>query len=223
MSFLNDLKKQADQLRADQTVSVATLEAHILATESACQLIFKYWVDLCKQLNVLQPTSVGRYAFDNKAVFTDLRFVDYRVDLRTRPLHGRQVTDYVVLYCDLPTGQTLNFSKNFLPDIKKLEARIAQSGVVCRPDEIRNHDNGKLVEKRYEFEATVAARIRVQPDPENARLAITVDNFDGLACWVIDFDAQAINVRALDELAKWMLGQANAFRSLGTVSQVTEF
>lgn len=223
MSFLNDLKKQADQLRADQRVSGAALESNILATEAACQLLFKYWVDLCKQLNVLQPRSVGRYAFDNKTVFTDLCFVDYRVDIRTRPFSGRQVTDHVVLHCELRTGQALTLSKNFLTDIEKLEARIAQSGVVCRPDEIRNPDNGKLIEKRYQFEATVSARVRVQPDHENARLSFTVDNFDGLARWVLDFDAKAVNVYLLDELAKWMVGQSNTFRSLGTVSRMMEF
>ncbi len=80
-----------------------------------------------------------------------------------------------------------------------------------------------MIEKRYQFEATVSARVRVQPDHENARLSFTVDNFDGLARWVLDFDAKAVNVYLLDELAKWMVGQSNTFRSLGTVSRMMEF
>jgi hypothetical protein len=223
VSFLNDLKKQADQVRAGQNIDSAALEANIQATDSACQLIFRYWVDLCKQLNVLQPVSSGRYAFDNKTVFTDLRFSDYRSDIRKGPLFGRSVTDYVVLNCDLKTGKTLVLSKNFLTDIEKLEARIAQSGVVCRPDEIRNPDNGKLVEVRYEFEANIAARVRVQAQHETAQLGFTIDNFEGLGRWVIDFDAKAINVYLLDELAKWLVGQPNNFRSLGRVAQIREF
>lgn len=223
MSFLNDLKKQADQVRAGQHLDSAAMEANLLATESACQLIFRYWVDLCKQLNVLQPTSTGRYAFDNKTVFTDLRFSDYRADIRKTALFHQAVVDHVVLHCDLRTHKALVLNKNFLPDIEKLEARIAQSGVVCRPQEIRNPDNGKLIEMRYEFEANIAARVRVQPRHDTAQLTFTIDNFEGLAHWVIDFEAKAINVYLLDELAKWLVGQPNQFRSLGRVSQIREF
>lgn len=223
VSFLNDLKKQADRVRSDQQVDGAALEANIQATETACQVAFKYWVDLCKQLNVLQPPSTGRYAFDNKTVFGDLRFADYRADIRTRPFNGRSVTDHVVLNCELQTGQTLCLSKNFLPDIEKLEARIIQSGVVCRPEAIRNPDNGKLIEMRYEFLANIAARVRLQPQHETAQLSITVDNFEGLGRWVIDFDAATFTVSLLDELAKWLVGQPSSFRSRGRVSQMTEF
>jgi hypothetical protein len=223
VSFLNDLKKQADQVRADQNVDDSALQAHILATESACQLTFKYWIDLCKQLNVLQPASKGRYAFDNKTVFTGLKFTGYRLDIRNRPFGNRSVTDHVVLHCELQTGKTLALSKNFLTDIDKLQARITQSGVRCRPEEVRNPENGKLIEMRYEFEATIAARVLVQPQHDTGKLSFTLDNFEGLGRWVIEFDAKAINVYLLDELAKWMVGQPSTFRTLGRVSQVIDF
>src|SRR5260370_1301893 len=69
VSFLNDLKKQADQLRAGQGVDLAAQQSRIQATEQVCQMTFKYWVDLCSQLDVLQPLARGRYVFDSKAAF----------------------------------------------------------------------------------------------------------------------------------------------------------
>jgi hypothetical protein len=124
VSFLDKLKQDADQLRSNQNLSQAERDALVLETEMACLTAFRYWVDLSKQLNVLQSAPGGRFVLDSKNAIEGLRFSQYRADIRKKGLastHDR--FDHVALYCSLGTGQTLKLVKDFLPDMEKLEAR----------------------------------------------------------------------------------------------------
>ncbi len=50
MSFLNQLKQQAQTLQTRQSAQVQDLAATTLATEAACQRIWHYLDDLQRQL-----------------------------------------------------------------------------------------------------------------------------------------------------------------------------
>jgi hypothetical protein len=211
VGFLDDLKRQASDLQARQHIDTAALERNGMLVESACKNVFQYWVDLVKQLNVISPPARARYVFDSKTSFDGLKFTSFRADVRRKRLRDQEVTDHVVLHCVLRTGQHLLLTKNFPTDIEKLEARIAQSGVVCRPEAVRNPDTGKLIEMRYEFDADIAAGARVVPDHDNGTLEFTVQNLDGLGSVVAQFNALEVSRQRLDELAKWLVGQPHSF------------
>jgi hypothetical protein len=211
VGFLDDLKRQAGDLQARQNIDTAALERNGMLVESACKNVFQYWVDLVKQLNVINPPARARYAFDTKTVFDGLKFSGFRTDVRRKRLRGEDVTDHIALLCVLSTGQRLSMMKNFPTDIERLEARIAQSGVVCRPETVRNPETGKLIEMRYEFDADIAAGARVVPDHDNGTLEFTIQNLDGLGSVVAQFNALEIGSKRLDELAKWLVGQPHDF------------
>lgn len=222
MSFLNDLKKQADQLRAGQGVDKAVLQARIDATEQACQIVFKYWVDLCAQLDVLQPLARGRFVFDSKVIFEGCRLASFRPDIRKRSVNGVQMTDHVALNCDIRTGQQVRLVKDFPTEIERLERRILQSGVQCIPEPLRDPETNKLIEVRYQFVADMQAGVRLKPNHDDATVQFTVDNLEGLTRWVIAFEAAQVNVPLLDELAKWIAGQPNEFARRGRVLELRE-
>lgn len=211
VGFLDDLKRQAGDLQARQNTDTAALERNAMLVEAACKNVFQYWVDLVKQLNVINPPARARYTFDTKTAFDGLKFTDYRTDVRRKRLRGQEATDHIALLCVLRTGQRLSMMKNFPTDIERLEARIAQSGVVCRPETVRNPETGKLVEMRYEFDADIAAGVRVVPDHDNGTLEFTILNLDGLGSVVAQFNALEIGNKRLDELAKWLVGQPHSF------------
>lgn len=223
MGLLDDLKKQAEQLRVNQGQDSAALKANIEATEVACQMVFNYWVELAKQLSVIKPTSKGRYTFDARlATFEGLTFTNFRSDIRMRDLNSRQVTDHVTLFFDLRTGQEVRLTVDFPPEMERLEARIRQSGVRCIPDVVRNHETSKIVEVHYEFQADMQGQVCLRAYHEEARVEFIVDNVDGLVHWVIGFQAADIHTELLDELAKWLLGQPHHFRDTGKVLEIRE-
>jgi len=222
VSFLDNLKQQADQLRNNQHLSQAERQALVQETERACLATFRYWVDLSKQLNVLQPTPRGRFTLDSKVVLQGLRFGQYRADIRKRGLSGEDVTDHVALYCTLASGQAVSLTKDFVVDMEKLDARLAQAGISCHPESIRNPDNGKLLEVRYDFTANITAGVRMTPQPESAKVQFQVDNLDGLSRWVVEFDARQVDTPLLDELSKWLVGQPNDFVKRGKLLELKE-
>jgi hypothetical protein len=223
VSFLDKLKQDADQLRNHQNLSQAERDALVQETEAACLTAFRYWVDLSKQLNVLQPAPRGRFVLDSKNAIEGLRFGQYRADIRKKGLASTlDRTDHVALYCSLGTGQSLKLVKDFLPDMEKLEARLTQAGIRCQPESIRNPDTGKLLEVRYEFVADITAGVRLSPNHDDATVQFQVNNLEGLVRWAVQFEARQVNTALLDELSKWLVGQPNDFVKRGKVLELKE-
>jgi hypothetical protein len=55
VGFLDDLKRQAESLKTQQTIDIAALARNAGAVEAACKTTWHYWMDLAPQLNVLLP------------------------------------------------------------------------------------------------------------------------------------------------------------------------
>jgi hypothetical protein len=151
VGFLDDLKRQAEAVKAEQTVDVAALERNTLLAESACKTVFTYFDTLLRQLEVLKPVSKVRYVLDRRTSFDQLPLTGMKVDARRKKLRGNDVYDHIALHARLRNGQKLALVKDFLPDIEQIESRIRQSGAPVHSQAVRNPDNGKLQEMRYEL------------------------------------------------------------------------
>jgi hypothetical protein len=211
MGFLDDLKRQAGDVQARQQQDSSALERNTALVESACQTAAKYFNELVRQLDVLQPVSKWRYSFDNRASFTGLKYSDFATDQRKKRLREQPVTDYIECRARLKTGQTVKLAKDFINEMQRVEAAIRLAGVTCTPESIRNPDNGKLMEVRYEFVADILAGVRVQPDHDRGLLHFTIRNFDGLEMVECDLTPVQVSQQRLDELAKWWVGQPHQF------------
>jgi len=211
MGFLDDLKRQADAARNAQTTDTASLERNTALADMACKSAFQYFATLAQQLNVLRPKSQHRYTLDKRHAFDGLERCAFRADARRKPLRGAEVYDHVVLMWTLKSGQRLQLVKDFLPDIEKLEARLRQSGANVQTEAVRNPANNKLVEMRYAFDADFAASVRVTPDHDRGRVAFQIVNVDALETVSVEFPAIELGSARLDELARWLVGEPNAF------------
>ena len=226
MGYLDDLKRQAAALTAQRELDMAAFERHALATDAACKTVFHYWIDLARQLEVLQPPVPSRYVFDGKnvldGVLDRLRFTDFRVDARRKRLADLEVYDHVVIMSWVRGGKRLSVTKDFPPDMERIEARLAQAGVVVLPDIERDVQTGRVRHARYDFEADVRVGVRLLPDHERGRLQFAVQNFEDLATLTIEFAAGDVDTALLDELSKWWLGEPQRFLAAGRVVKVVE-
>lgn len=226
MGYLDDLKRQAAEITAQRQLDSAAFERNALATDAACKAVFHYWLDLARQLEVLQPAVPSRYTFDTKnvldGVLDRLRFSDFRVDARRKRLRDLEVYDHVVITCWVRGGRRMSLSKNFPPDMERLEARLVQAGAVVLPDIERDVQTGRLKLARYDFEADVRVGVRIAPDHEQGRLQFAVQNFEDLGTLVIEFAAADVDTALLDELSKWWLGEPQRFVAAGRVIKVVE-
>jgi hypothetical protein len=204
MGFLDDLKRQADALKTQQGSDSAALARNAALTEAACKSAFNYFHTLRDQLDVLQPANPARFTLDRQHVFTGLRLSDFRIDARRKPLRDQEVHDFIVL-------RQLELTKDFLPDIEKLEPRLRQSGAEVESHALRNPDNGKLLGMRYRFVADFRGSIRITPDHDTARMHFQLHNLDGFESISVAFPALEVGSTRLDELARWLAGAPHAF------------
>jgi hypothetical protein len=211
VSFLDDLKRQAEAAKAQQQTDSASAERNTLLADIACKTAFTYLSTLAQQLEVLQPVSKSTYVLDKRHSFNGLRMGEFRVDARRKRVRDAEVFDHVALQCKLKSGQALAITKDFLPDIERLEPRLRQCGAQVNSEAVRNPANGKLLEMRYRLVADFVLTVRVSPDHERGRVRFQLANLDGLETVTVEFPAFEIGTARLDELARWLVGEPNDF------------
>ena len=211
MGYLDDLKRQADEARARQTVDSAALERNSLVADSACQAAARYLASLAQQLNVLQPVSKAVFRFDARNVFRDLKLSHFRADSRMKRHRGAEVFDHVALAFDLRTGKRITVSKDFPPEIAKVEARLAQCGIEFHSEALYDSEDGRFLEKRYEFVADFHGAVRIVPDHDTGWIQFQVVNLEGFETVWVSFPAFEVGTARLDDLARWIVGQPNGF------------
>lgn len=116
-----------------------------------------------------------------------------------------------MLSARLASGRTVRVAKDFSPEIEKLEARLAQAGIRCPAESLREPDTGRFIENRYEFVADLVASVRVLPLHDEGRLQFVIHNLDGLSTIQASFAAHQITTARLDELARWWVGEPQRF------------
>jgi hypothetical protein len=211
VGFLDDLKRQADALKAQQTGDSASLARNTALTEGACKTVFSYFNTLAPQLSVLRPASHARFTLDRQHVFEAVPLSEFRVDSRRKPLRNDEVYDFLVLHWQLKTGRQLQLMKDFLPDIDKLESKLRQSGAQVDNEAVRNADNGKLQGRRYTLVADFVGSVRVTPQHDSGRVHFQLQNLDGFESISMELPAIEIGSARLDELARWVAGHPHSF------------
>lgn len=221
MGFLDDLKRQADALKTQQTEDSALLARNAALVEAACKGVWQYWLDLAHQLNVLQPVPPVRFSLDKATALDGLKRCDFRVDARRKQHRGQEVYDHVVIHALQKTGRSVTLSKDFPPEIERLESRLRQAGISPDTQWIRQPDSGRLEQVRFSFTADVTLMARLLPDHDAGRLRFQLGNFDSLETVTAEFPARAVGSELLDQLARWMVGQPHEFLKLAeTVRRV---
>jgi hypothetical protein len=211
MGFLDDLKRQADALKSQQTLDHATLARNAALTEAACKTTAQYWMELMPQLNVLQPRPRIRFSLDSRTPLEDLVRGDFRVDARRKMHRDQEVTEYVVIHGVQKTGRKLVMSKDFPPEIERLEARLRQAGITPGTEVKRDPANGRLLETRFSFVADLTLVVRLLPDHDAGRVKFQMNNLDGFETLTAEFPAHLVTSTLLDELARWLTGEPNQF------------
>jgi hypothetical protein len=211
VGYLEELKRRADAALAEQSQDIGALQRNALLADSACQSAARYLAVLARQLNVLQPICRAVWRFDNKHTFSQLRFSDFRSDSRMKRLRDAEVFDHVVLNFSAKSGIRVSIAKDFPPEIEKLEARLRQCGAFYGSEVIRDGENGRFVEKRFDFIADFQSSVRMIPDHDAGRIVFHIANLDGFETVSVAFPAFEVGSARLDDLARWINGEPSGF------------
>jgi len=214
MSFLNQLKQQAQALQTQQTVQQESIEANTVATQQACQRVWHYLNDLQRQLQVIEPPA-PRLSLDGKNVWPDMKLTDFRFDARKKMLRDQEVFDHLAMGWRLVpvagvAGKGL-VKVNFPPDLERVERGLQAGQVPHERKELRHPQTNGLQALFFEHEMTARASVTVTAEHETADLRFRLACVNGLSVVTTRYRATQVDSGLLDEMAKLLVGQASRF------------
>lgn len=217
MGLLDDLRRQAQARQNQQERDQASLARNAALVEGACRTAFQYWLDLARQLNILEPRTQVRHALDARHVFEALPMREFRVDARRQSLVGQPLHEHVQILCTLASGRELVLTKDMPPEIERLESRLHAASVRFHHEIVRDADSGRYLHHRYEFTADFSASVKLLPVHDDGVVQFQVQNFEGFESLLLEVAAFEVNQVLLDELARLMLGEPNGLVGMGRV------
>jgi hypothetical protein len=214
VSFLNQLKSQANALQSHDGLQLRGLEENTARVEAACKLVHHYLDDLGRQLNVIQPPA-PRFTLDGRTPWPALKLTDFRVDARRKLLRSREAFEYVAMgWRVVPqTGQAVTgiVRVNFPPDLQRVESRLMMGPVKHERREIRHPEKNTLQALEFEYLTETRGSISLTPDHDKGLVAFRVLNASGFGVVERTCAAAEVNHDLMDELAKLLVGQPNRF------------
>ena len=211
MSFLDELKRQAQDLQAIKSIDEGALARNTSLAEAAAAEASRYLLELAKHLDVIRPISKASYAFDHKTRLEGLAMEKFRFDSRRTRVREQDLTAHISFGCTIRGAEAVALKKNFVPEIEKLEARLWQAGVSTQGEPVRDPDSGRLIEMKYEFVPEVGVSLKIVPNHDLGLLRFRLSNIDDLETVECEFAPHLVGQRRLDELARWWLGQPHRF------------
>ena len=214
MSFLNQLKQQANALQTLQTANLLNLEANAEATEWACQVVWRYLQDLARQLSVLTPDA-PRFSLDGKTPWPQMKLADFRTDSRKKKLRDKEVYDYIAMGWDivpkagLPMGGSV--SVNFPPELERVKQRLAYGHIEHEQKNLRHPEKNTLQAICFEYVTKARGNVTVTADHDNGQILFRLANADGFGVVTSTWAAGKIDHSLMDELAKLVVAQPNRF------------
>ena len=214
VSFLRELKSQANALQSRQSEQGEHLERRAAETETSCRAVLHYLEDLAKQLNVIAPAA-PKMSVDGKTPWPAMKLTNFRVDARRKKLRDREVFDYIAMGWHIvpqvgdPVGGSV--SVNFPPELERVETRLAQGMVKHERIEIRHPQKNTLQAFRYDYITETRGNVTVTPDHDSATLAFRLLNLSGFGLAHTSWPAAQVKPDVLDELAKLIVSQPSRF------------
>jgi hypothetical protein len=214
VSFLNQLKTQANALQTQQGEQQRNLQENCTQTENVCRTALYYLQDVARHLNVIEPAA-GKFTLDGKIPWPAMKLVDFRVDARRKMLRNREVYDYLAIgWRIVPRiGSTVGgqVSVNFPPDLQRVEHRLGLGMVKHERHDVRHPETNALQAIRFEYTAETRGNVVITPNHDEAVLAFRLLNVTGFGVQTSNWPAAGLRTENLDDLAKLLVGEPSRF------------
>jgi hypothetical protein len=207
VGLLDDLKKQADAVKAQDTDKTESLRSSAVAVDHSLRRTFLYLNDLGKQLNVVQMPSP--FAFDLPSVgkVDGLIIKDFFCDFRSKHFIDKDYYGEVQVAYRCWSDKILTIKKG--PDeMEKFRDALWQSNIEHKSEVFRN-ERKVITHEIFKVVCDFRAQARIEGDHESGRLKISTKNVGGFNVDLFNMMAQELNDHAVEEFAKYFIGRPN--------------
>jgi hypothetical protein len=207
VGLLDDLKKQADAVKAQDTDKTESLRSSAVAVDHSLRRTFLYLNDLGKQLNVVQMPSPFSFDLPTVGKIDGLVIKDFFCDFRSKHFIDKDYYGEVHVAYRCWSEKVLTIKKG-PDDMEKFRDILWQSNIEHKSEVFRN-ERKVITHEIFKVVCDFRVQGRIEGDHETGRLKISTKNVGGFNVDIFNMLAQELNDRAVEEFAKSFIGRPN--------------
>ena len=215
MGLLDDLKKQADQIRTQDSLQKSNLQENVRAVDEAMHRTFLYLLELFKQLEVLKPTNAIAYRIEGVGDLRDMKYGGGFVDPRKKKFAERDVYDYMDFYVKWAAPNALVIERDMPQTIAKVRDMLWSTNVKFTEVETKSQ-YGSVAKVKFTIPVALTVNFTLKADHEGRRLLFYGKNALKLGTDDFAVPADDLTEAHLEELAKVLIGQRSEFHRYHT-------
>lgn len=212
MGLLDDLKKQADELKAQDTDRTESLRSTAVAIDHALRRSFLYLNDLGKQLNVVQMPSPFKYGVPTVGDIDGLVIKDFFCDFRSKHFIDKDYYGEVHVAYRAWSDRILTVKKG-PDDMEKFRDVLWQSNVEHKSEQFRN-ERKVITHEVFKVNCEFRVQGKIEGDHETGKIKIVTKNVNGLQVDLFNLMGLEMNEQAVEEFAKFFIGRPNKWEDL---------
>ena len=212
MGLLDDLKKQADALKAQDVDKTESMRTTAVAVDHALRRLFLYLNDLGKQLNVVQMPSP--FAFDLPSVgkIDGLVIKDFFCDFRSKHFIDKDYYGEVHVAYRCWSDKELTVKKG-PDDMEKFRDVLWQSNIEHKSEQFRN-ERKVITHEIFKVKCDFRVQVKIDGDHESGKLKIVSKNVGGFTVDLFNILAVEMNDQGTEEFAKYFIGRPNKWEEI---------
>ena len=212
MGLLDDLKKQADAVKAQDTDRTESLRANAVAVDHAMRRAFQYMNDLGKQLNVVQMPSPFVYKLPTVGDIAGLAFKDFFCDYRSKHFIDKDYYGEVHLAARCGSDKILTIKKS-PDDMEKFRDTLWQYNIEHKSEQYR--DQRKVITHEiFEVKCDFRIQAKFEGDHESGKLKMMAKDVGDFTIDVYQMMASEFDEKAVEEFAKYFIGRPNTWADI---------
>jgi len=212
VGLLDDLKKQADALKANEVDKTESLRSSAVAVDHSLRRSFLYLNDLGKQLNVVQMPGPFKYNLPTVGDIEGLIVKDFFCDFRSKHFIDKDYYGEVHVAYRCGSDKVLTVRKG--PDeMEKFRDVLWQSNIEHESEQFRN-PRKVITHEIFKVKCDFRVQAKIQGDHETGSVKIVTKNVGGFQVDLFPLLALELNDPAVEELAKFFIGRPNRWDDL---------
>ena len=212
MGLLDDLKKQADDLKAQDTDRTESMRSTAVSIDHALRRSFLYLNDLGKQLNVVQMPSPFKYGLPTVGDIDGLVIKDFFCDFRSKHFIDKDYYGEVHVAYRCWSDRVLTVKKG-PDDMEKFRDVLWQSNIEHKSEQFRN-ERKVITHEVFKVNCDFRVQAKIEGDHETGKIKIVTKNVGGFSVDLFLLMGQEMNEQGVEEFAKYYIGRPNKWEEI---------
>ena len=217
MGLLDDLKKQADQVKTQQLSQQSLRAESLRVVEEQMKQSFLYLNDLLKQLAVLKPENPLVFSIPGVGDLKGLRLAESFIDYRKKRIDDKEYFDTTSFFIRWQGPENLTVERDMPGTIQKIRDALWHYKVKFTEDEVKGA-RGTVEKTRFNIPSAIVTDVVIKAGHEEGKLLVAAKNLMRLG--PDDFSIPAIDLSEglLEDFARALLGDAANLRKYRVAS-----